>query len=94
MIEFSISSVFFPKQSTVEFSVVSSAYSIKANLSQAFTMSLINILKRSGPIMEPWGTTVKTAIQLISNKQAFKSEVKKLLRMELIQLDEEIYPVA
>ena len=92
MIEFSISSVFFPKQSTVEFSVVSSAY--KANLSQAFTMSLINILKRSGPIMEPWGTTVKTAIQLISNKQAFKSEVKKLLRMKLIQLDEEIYPVA
>ena len=40
VIEFSISSVFFPKQSSVEFSVVSSAYSIKANLSQAFTMSI------------------------------------------------------
>ena len=64
MIEFSISSVFFPKQSSVEFNVVSSAYSIKANLSQAFTMSLMNILKRSGPIMEPWGTPVKTCFMM------------------------------
>ena len=32
-----------------------------------------------------------SATQLISNKQAFKSEVKKLLWMKLIQLDEEIY---
>ena len=60
VIEFLILSVFFPKQSSVEFSVVSSAYSIKANLWQAFTMSLMNQLKRSGPIMEPWGTPVKT----------------------------------
>ena len=53
VIEFSISSVFLPKQSSVEFSVVSSAYSIKANFSQTFTMSLMNVLKRSGPIVEP-----------------------------------------
>ena len=46
VIEFSISSVFFPKLSSVEFSVVSSAYtcSIKANLSQAFTRSLLSPL--------------------------------------------------
>ena len=33
-----------------------------------------------------------SATQLLSNKQAFKSEVKKLLWMKLFQLDEEIYP--
>ena len=32
-----------------------------------------------------------SATQLISNKQAFKSEIKKLLWMKLIQLDEERY---
>ena len=32
-----------------------------------------------------------SATQLLSNKQAFKSEVKKLLWMKLFQLDEEIY---
>ena len=32
-----------------------------------------------------------SATQLISNKHAFKSEVKKLLWMKLIQLDEKIY---
>ena len=30
-------------------------------MSQAFTM---NILKRSGPIMEPWGTPVKTCFMV------------------------------
>ena len=64
MIEFSILSVLFPKQSSVEFRVVSSAFSIKANLSQAFTMSLMNMLKRSEPIMEPWGTPVKTCFMV------------------------------
>ena len=60
VIEFSILSVFFPKQLSVEFRVVSSAYSIKTILLQAFTMSLMNILKRSRPIMEPWRTPIKT----------------------------------
>ena len=32
------------------------------------------------------------ATQLLTNKQAFKSEVRKLLWMKLIQMDEEIYP--
>ena len=36
----------------------------KNDLTYLFTMSLMNILKRSGPIMEPWGTLVKTCFMV------------------------------
>ena len=60
-IEFRISSGSFPKESSVEFSVVSSAYNIKAIFLLALTMSLIKILKRSGLMIEPCGTPVNTS---------------------------------
>ena len=40
--------------------------------------------------IKQWNALPSTT-QLLTNKQAFKSEVKKLLWMKLIQMDEEVY---
>ena len=40
--------------------------------------------------IKQWNALPSTT-QLLTNKQAFKSEVKKLLRLKLIQMDEEVY---
>ena len=47
-----------PKVSSVDISVVSSAYMIKSNTELAFTISLIKILKRSDPITDPCGIPI------------------------------------
>ena len=40
--------------------------------------------------IKQWNALPSTT-QLLTNKQAFKSEVKKLLWLKLIQMDEEVY---
>ena len=40
--------------------------------------------------IKQWNALPSTT-QLLTNKQAFKSEVKKLLSLKLIQMDEEVY---
>ena len=52
-IVFCISTASYPKDSSVELSVVSSAYKIKLNLVLDLTMSLINMLNKSGPRTDP-----------------------------------------
>ena len=52
-IVFCISTASCPKESSVELSVVSSAYKIKLNLALDLTMSLINMLNKSGPRIDP-----------------------------------------
>ena len=55
VIVFCTSTTTYPKESSVELSVVSSANKIKLNLVLDLTMPLINMLNmnRSGPIMDP-----------------------------------------
>ena len=48
-----ISVTFCPKQSSVELRVVLSEYKIKANFVLAFTMSLIKMLNKRDPIIDP-----------------------------------------
>ena len=50
---FCISTASCPKGSSVELSLVSSAYKIKLNLVLDLTMSLINMLNKSGPRIDP-----------------------------------------
>ena len=52
-IMFCISTASCLKESSVELSVVSSAYKIKLNLVLDLTMSLINMLNKSGPRIDP-----------------------------------------
>ena len=53
-----ISATVSPNDSIVAFSVVSSAYKIKLNLSLDMIISLIHILNKRGPRIEPCGTPV------------------------------------
>ena len=55
LIESCISAAVSPNDSTVAFSVVSSAYKIELNLSLDMIISLIHILTKRGPRMEPCG---------------------------------------
>ena len=69
LIESCISATVSPNDSTVAFSVVSSAYKIKLNLSLDMIISFINILNKRGPTIEPCGTPVliNTIEEIISS---------------------------